>query len=126
LVRPGTGIFKAGNDKLKAGDNQVRLSKSWLGILENQEALSKPRSSRGNEAQTGDNMEPPDVGCYGFETRSQVRDSVYLCAADKRSAFVLFDDSSSPTAHGGRKWAKGHTHKAGSIMPAQVFLTQHG
>src|SRR5712671_644739 len=33
------------------------------------EVLSKPRSSRGNEAQTGRNprkMEPPHVGCYSF------------------------------------------------------------
>jgi hypothetical protein len=29
--------------------------------------LSKLRSSRGDEAQTKENMEPPYVGCYGSE-----------------------------------------------------------
>jgi hypothetical protein len=36
------------------------------------EALSKLRSSRGDEAQTEENMEPPYVGCYSFETGSFV------------------------------------------------------
>jgi len=47
-------------------------------------ALSKLRSSRGNEAQTKEKMEPPHVGCYGFEISSRLcRNSVVassLCA----------------------------------------------
>jgi hypothetical protein len=42
---------------------RARINNNW-------ELLSKPRSSRGNEAQTEENMEPPHVGCYGFEIGS--------------------------------------------------------
>jgi hypothetical protein len=35
------------------------------------EARSKLRGSRGNEAQTQENLEPPYVGCHGFDTGSK-------------------------------------------------------
>ncbi len=58
---------------------QVRgffMPENRTGSADNYEALSKLRSSRGNEAQTlriYKNMEPPHVGCYGFERRSYFR-----------------------------------------------------
>ncbi|MBI5385886.1 MAG: methylated-DNA--[protein]-cysteine S-methyltransferase [Verrucomicrobia bacterium] len=44
---------------------------SHLSFVESEQAISKLRSSRREEAQTSKEMEPPHVGCYGFAGGSE-------------------------------------------------------
>ena len=55
--------------KIEIGEVKAEMGKAENGnkFQLSAEAPSKLRSSRGNEAQTEENMEPPHVGCYGFE-----------------------------------------------------------
>ncbi len=58
------------------------------------EILSKPRSSRGNEAQTSGKIEPPHVGCYG---ESELLDAALIQLCNKARLlefiheFIVFD-----------------------------------
>jgi light-regulated signal transduction histidine kinase (bacteriophytochrome) len=58
--------------KIEIGEVKAEMGKAENGnkFQLSAEALSKLRSSRGNEAQTEENMEPPHIGCYGFEIGS--------------------------------------------------------
>ena len=94
-----------------------------------EEVLSKPCSSRGNEAQTEDNMETPHVGCQGFE-RARIKKH---CGRDLMER--LENSARSWTAVARReprhrfwaggttldwRWCPGARKRRGAALPAAV------
>ena len=94
FVSPQVWASRPGRANLLAADYDLLLSifpfeKDWyakrvpklrvefvghpmMGRFTNDELPSNLRSSRGNEAHTSENSEPPHVGCYSSERRSQI------------------------------------------------------